>query len=262
MRIFISSILISFIALFVAASPVYAATITLTPAAASLKTGQTYTVAVDVDPQGEQLYTVKANISFPVALVEVTNFTIDSAWPLTPPGNFIDNTGGFLTQTAGFMGGFTTTKRFGTLTMRAKANGEATFAVTSNSAAYNSQSNNMMLSGAQGTFVATIATPEAPQPAQEEDTTPTPTQTTPAPEPTEEGSVLGEEAPVVQESTSAPQPLASPRSLLASVGSVVTLGTDSPVVGLLVVVAVLALAGYALYAVIQRTRRKSVGKVQ
>lgn len=88
----------------------------------------------------------------------------------------------------------------------------------------------------------------------------TTTPTTPAEEPTEEGAVLGEQAPVTQEPTAASQPIS--RSLLASVGSVVSLGTNSVAVGLLVAVIVLALAGYAIYAVIQRARRKNLGKLR
>ena len=52
------------------------------------------------------------------------------------------------------------------------------------------------------------------------------------------------------------------RSLLASVGSFVTLGTNSVIVGILVTIVILALIGYAIYAVIQRSRRKNFGKLR
>jgi len=78
----------------------------------------------------------------------------------------------------------------------------------------------------------------------------------PAEKSTEEGAVLDKEAPVAQEPTTAPQPITS-RSLLASIGNIITLGTGSVIVGLLVVIAILALAGYAVYFLIQKTRRKN-----
>jgi len=68
------------------------------------------------------------------------------------------------------------------------------------------------------------------------------------------------EQPRIEQPT-APQPITS-ESLLASVSSAVTLGTDSAIVGVLVTVAILALIGYAIYAVIQRARRKNLGKRQ
>jgi len=85
--------------------------------------------------------------------------------------------------------------------------------------------------------------------------------TAPVVESTKEEIVLEEETSVVQEPTTAPQPIAS-QPLLAGVGSIITLGTDSVIVGLLVAVAILALIGYAIYAVIQRARRKNFGKAQ
>ena len=67
------------------------------------------------------------------------------------------------------------------------------------------------------------------------------------------------EQPIIEPPT-APQPIAS-QSLLASVDSVVTLGTNSVIVNILVTVIILALIGYTTYAVIQRARRKNLGKL-
>ena len=169
------------------ATPAYAATITLSPSTVTVVQGQTFTVLVDVDPQGAKLYTVKVNMSYPASLIEVTNFTIDSSWPLTPPGNSVNNVSGTLSETAGFTGGFTAVKRFGTMTVRAKANGTATISVSTGSGAYDSQSANK-LSGTQGSTVATIA---APAPAE-----PEPEPTAETPEPTQTPAVTETRAPV------------------------------------------------------------------
>ncbi|HEY4522385.1 MAG TPA: cohesin domain-containing protein [Candidatus Paceibacterota bacterium] len=176
--------LISLLAL--AALPAYASTITLSPTTESVSVGETFTVTVNANPAGAKLYTVKALLSFPSSILEVTNFTVDSTWPLTPPGNTFSNANGTISQTAGFAGGFTETKRFGTVTFRAKANGSATVAVASGSAAYDAQSQNT-ISGAQGTAVVTVAAPvpvpkPTPAPTAQTQTPPrTVAQTTPRP---------------------------------------------------------------------------------
>ena len=138
------------------AFPASAATITLSPPAVSVTKGEVFTVVVDVVPEGANLYTVKAGLSYPAALLQATGFTIDSTWPLPAPGNSIDNTNGILTYSAGFFGGFSTTTRFGIATFRAIAYGSAVILVNSNSAAYNAQNQNM-LSGTQGSTAVNIA---------------------------------------------------------------------------------------------------------
>src|SRR3989344_7423037 len=144
-----------------AAVPAYAATISLAPTTVSVTKGQTFTVAVNADGAGTKIYTVKASVSYPAALLEATGFVIDPSWPLTPPGNMIDNVNGKLVETAGFVGGFTGVKKLGTATFRAKESGSATIRVNSDSAAYDSQSKNI-LSGTQGSATVTIAVNTTP----------------------------------------------------------------------------------------------------
>ncbi len=149
-----------------------AATISLSPTAVSVTKGQTFSVVINADPAGAKLYTVKAKVSYPAALLEATGYMVDPTWPLTPPGNSIDNTNGTLIQTAGFVGGFTAVKKFGTITFIAKESGSATIAVGSDSAAYDAQSKNQ-ISGTQGSSVVTIAAAVAPAPKTSAVTKPT-----------------------------------------------------------------------------------------
>lgn len=268
----ITSVVLGLLVVFIA-TPAFAATISLTPTTISVKKGETVSLSVAVDPQSVKLGLVKVALSFPANLLEATAFTLASTdeW-LTPPGagnSVTDNTNGSLIKTAGYLGGFTTTKNFGTATFRAKADGVATVAVTASSVAYNAQNANA-LSGTQGSSAITVATPKAPVPAP----VPTPAPTTPktittqpategetAEEPAEEDTVSDEEVLATQEPTDdSSQPASA--SLLASVGSVVSFGTGSVAVGFLISVIVLALAGYAIYAFMQRPRRKSSGKLR
>lgn len=147
------------------AVPASAATISLLPTTVSVTKGQTFTVAVAVDPGSTNAYTVKSAVSYPAALVEATSFSFDSGWiPLSMSGyDSVDNTGGTLVKTAGFPKGFSSAKTFGTISFRAKESGTATISVGSASLAYDASSKNT-LSGPQGASTATITTTATPPP--------------------------------------------------------------------------------------------------
>jgi len=232
--------------------------VSFTPVNVSVRQGQTFTLTIGVNPQGVKNYTTKTELRYPADLLEVKSFTFASGWtPLAQTGyDLTDNTSGVLIKTAGYPGGLSSATTFGTVSFLAKKSGNGTIALNSNSLALDANNENVIGSAT----VQTAVTISAPAPTPTTPKTPT-TQTTPASEPTEEGSVTGKEAPDGQESTTAPQPIAQ-QSLLTVVGSIVTLGTDSFIVGLLVTVVILALIGYAIYAVIQRTRRKNLGKLR
>lgn len=251
------------------AAPALAATsVSFTPVSVNVRQGQTFTLTIGVNPQGVKNYTVKTELHYPAGLLEVKSFTFAPSWmPLAQPGyDLTDNTNGVFIKTAGYPGGVSSVDTFGTVLFLAKKSGNGTITLNSvNSLALDANNQNaisgaMVQSAVAITALAPIpTTPKAPI-TPTISTTPTiPTNpTAPAEEPTEDGAVLGEQAPVVQEPTTAPQPIS--QSLLASVGSIVSLGTNSDIVGLLVIAIVLALAGYAIYAIIQKARRKNLGK--
>ncbi len=148
------------------ASPVYASSITFSPATVSVTAGQTFTVAVSANPQGTKLYTVKAEVSYPAALLEATGFTFGSGWMPLPAAGYdsTDNTVGKLVKTGGFPGGFVDTKALGTITFKAKADGVATISTGGATLAYDAQSKNT-ISGSQGASVVTVGAPAStPEP--------------------------------------------------------------------------------------------------
>lgn len=144
-----------------------AATISLTPSASTVTAGQTFTVLMSVDPAGESVSTVKSVLSYPADLLTPTSFTYQSdspTWiPLAQAG--YDSMGsGEIIKTAGFPGGLTAKKVFGTITFVAKGSGSATVGISDKSLAYDTQNNNV-LSGAQGAVTITVRAPAAPAPA-------------------------------------------------------------------------------------------------
>ena len=241
------------------AAPAFAATsVSFTPVNVSVRQGQTFTLTIGVNPQGAKNYTAKTELRYPADLLEVKSFTFAPSWmPLSQSGyDLTDNTNGVFIKTAGYPGGVSSPVTFGTVSFLAKKSGNGTIALNSNSFALDANNQNVLASASVQTAVAI----SAPTPTPTTPKTPT-TPTTPVVEPTENGAVLGEKTPVVPEQTTALQPIAA-QSMLAAVGSIVTLGTDSVIVGLLVAVIILALAGYAIYSMIQRVRRKNLGKLR
>ena len=239
------------------AAPAFAATsVSFTPVNVSVRQGQTFTLTIGVNPQGAKNYTAKTELRYPADLLEVKSFTFAPSWmPLSQSGyDLTDNTNGVFIKTAGYPGGVSSPVTFGTVSFLAKKSGNGTIALNSNSFALDANNQNVLASASVQTAVVISA------PAPTTPKTPT-TPTTPVVEPTENGAVLGEKTPVVPEQTTALQPIAA-QSMLAAVGSIVTLGTDSVIVGLLVAVIILALAGYAIYSMIQRVRRKNLGKLR
>ncbi|MBP6886241.1 MAG: hypothetical protein KBC02_03285 [Candidatus Pacebacteria bacterium] len=138
-------------------------TITLSPAAKSVAPGQTVTVSVQIIPNGSEVTTVKAKISFPADILEVQKFTFGDEWlPLTQPGYSVtDNVGGLLVRTAGFPGGLTTAKTLGTIAFRVKAAGSASIIITSDSLLLDPTNVNVFSASSASmlTSVQTAATP-------------------------------------------------------------------------------------------------------
>jgi len=270
-----------FVLAFVLPSMVNAATFNFSPNSGSFAPESTFNVVVYVKPNtGEEITTAKLSAAFSASGLEVVSFAQADGWiPLVAPGSdLIDNVEGKLIKTGGFPARVKESKQFGTITLKTKSVGTATLNTDEDSMLLDSANTNKYVSsaGANFTIVAPIPAPTPTTPTPEPSPTPTAptapaTQTTPTSEPTEEEPVpveeeVEEEAPVTQESSYADQlPVSQPaesQSLLASVSSVVTLGTDNVTVGLLFAVVVFALAGYSIYSIFKRARRKNTERLR
>jgi hypothetical protein len=193
----------------VLATPAYAGTLSLAPSAPSLRVGQTISVIVSANPGPETQYTVKAMMSFSPNTLEVTGFTYNSAWtPLAQPGyDSVDNTAGTMVKTAGYPGGFTINKPFGTITFRAKAAGTATVSISGASLMLNSTNQNTYTSGGVTTTTLTVgAAPSA----------------TPRPSISVRPTAIPSVTAVVSQS---PTPSATPNTEVATIGSNFTSST-------------------------------------
>jgi len=229
-----------------ATSAAAATTISFSPASVSATAGKTFNVVISINPQNIANYTEKIELDYPADLLQVKSFSLGSNWmALSQTGyDLIDNTNGELIKTAGYPGGLSSTATFGTVTFYAKKAGSGTIKLADGSLALDANNQNVISGTPQVAFTVTAPTsvPAAPS---------TPTASSPA-------------APEEQPTTTQPveQPIAAtPQfSLLASIGSALTLGTGSVWLGIVVVLIILAIIGYVVYIVIQRKRRNPPGQ--
>lgn len=126
-KIFLLSVLLLLPALASASS------ISISSPAASYKTGQTFSVTVSVNPNGEAVDTVRANLSFPADKLKVESFALSPMFSYQSGSNGFDNTVGTLSWGAGVPGGITSPTVFGTAKFKVIKDGNANVAVTGDS---------------------------------------------------------------------------------------------------------------------------------
>lgn len=162
-KIITSIITLAGITLF--AFPAVAATnVTLTPATASVSAGQTFTVSIAVNPNGNTNYAEKVELTYPANMLEVRGFTFAPSWTaLNQPGyDVTDNVNGVFVKTAGYSSGLTSATAFGTVTFYAKTAGTASVSVGSNSLAFEANKQSTLVGSPAtvtiGAYVAPVAT--------------------------------------------------------------------------------------------------------
>lgn len=145
---------------FVFPTATFASNVTLSPTSISVTPGKVFTVSVTANPDGGHLYTVRTNLSFNPALVQVTGFKFAPKWlALSATGyDVTDNTKGLLVKTAGYPGGITSSTIFGTVTFKARKTGTAYVSVTTKSMTLDENSKNT-LSGTQGVTSVMVKAP-------------------------------------------------------------------------------------------------------
>jgi hypothetical protein len=194
-------------------------------------------------------YTAKIELHYPADLLEVKSFTFAPSWmPLAQSGyDRLDNLNGVLIKTAGYPAGISAPTTFGTVSFRAKKNGTGLITLNRNSFAWDANSQNVLANVAVQTVVAvaTPVTPVAPRVPIAPITATTPR--TPVSTTSEELPLVPAlEQPLVASST--PLPSTTARSLSASIGNLLSLGTDNVIVEILVVL----IFGLAIYIVVRR----------
>jgi len=284
MRKFLLAILIGIFGMTICATPALAATnVSFSPVNIIANQGETFTLAIGINPQGIKNYTIKMEFHFPADLLEVKSFAFaNSSWmPLAQSGyDLIDNTNGVFIKTAGYPGGISSAANFGTVSFFAKKNGNGEISLNSNSFALDAINQNVLANAAVHTTIVLSALVEAPTlavlnppvvppvPAQQTDqiqTTPTLAIPGSVTEAETEGEEEGPEAEIIEEPKVADtfsQPTEQPipqqpaqNLLLAAVGNILTFGTGSAWLGILIGLIVLAGIIYGVDIFIRKKRK-------
>ncbi|MBU2082105.1 cohesin domain-containing protein, partial [Patescibacteria group bacterium] len=218
-----------------AAPALAATTVSFSPVSVSTASGKTFNVTISVNPQNVANYTEKIELTYPADILEVRAFNFSGSWmPLAQPGyDLIDNANGKLIKTAGYPGGLSSLATFGTVSFYAKKTGSAVIKLGSGSLALDANNQNV-ISGAPEVSVTVSAPVIVPVEG-------------PTTEPTTEPIV---EEPIAQQPAETQQ-----ISLIAALGVIITLGTGSVWLGILV--GLIILAGLIYLAYWLRTRKSS-----
>ena len=106
------------------------ATMVLSKTSVSAKTGEAFDLILYVNPNGEILDSVRAEINFTPGILELTSFEVQKQFPNASPGNVLNNTTGFTSFGSYRFGSpVTYSGKFALLHFRALASGSATIAV-------------------------------------------------------------------------------------------------------------------------------------
>ncbi|MDD5060964.1 MAG: cohesin domain-containing protein [Candidatus Marinimicrobia bacterium] len=236
-----------------------ATTVSLAPVNVAVEEGQEFNLAVSVNPQSVENYTVKLEIKYPADTLEVGSFAFGSGWmPLAQSGyDSIDNNNGVLIKTAGYPGGINSDVSFGTIVFKAKKSGNANIQVTGNSLALDA--NNLNVIGGLPVETSVAITPVVVS----EEQTNLQEVVTPIIQPlSEENEITPVETQQQLSQVSVVPVLERYDPLLAAVGSLVTLGTGNNIVATAFVFALFAVAwiAYLMIDVYFVKKKKQVSK--
>ncbi|MBU1132438.1 hypothetical protein KKC32_04305 [Patescibacteria group bacterium] len=142
----------------------------LSPAVIEISPQKTFTINIDIDPQGIKNYTVKMQALFPADLVEVQSFKFAAdTVELDETGySEIDNKKGILIKTSGFPGGISTKTNFGSITFLTKKAGSGNIKIGDESFAFDSNGEDVLyapLPQSKLTVKTAVPTKEAAKPA-------------------------------------------------------------------------------------------------
>ncbi len=232
-----------------------AATFSFTPSTGTFVPEQTFYITVFVNPSaGEEITTAKLSATFSSSVVEVVSFAQEAGWmTLAQPGyDALDNTTGKLIKTGGYPAKVTTSKKFGVITLKAKADGVAALTVAGDSLLLDATNADKHTGSAGASF--TVETPAPAPPAAEE---PNVTQ---APAPTPDPVVVAESAPTTAEEPTAEEQEAtttedvattstSTEGQLAAAAAIDTglFGMNKTVWYVILVILILLLVGYLIW---------------
>ena len=230
------------VSLFIAIPIAFAAVtaISMSPINVSVVAGQTFSVNLSLKPQESKIFTAKVALGFPADLIEVQSFTLGNKWmALSQDGyDLVDNTNGSFIKTAGYPKGVSSEADFGSITFKAKKSGSGYISLNSESLALDENNKNVLSPMLIRTFVNIANAPVKTAPK----ILPVPSETVTA---TSEATSTA--TTTVVATTGIDNQTGKSLTLTASIANIITLGTDSITVGIVVIVLILGALAYLLF---------------
>lgn len=233
-----SKVMLVLIGIMALTMPVMAATIvSFSPANINAVQGQTFNLAIAVNPQNMSNYTVKVELNYPADLLEVKSFSFGNGWmPITQQGyDSIDNINGILVKTAGYPGGISSSITFGTVSFYAKKAGSGTIEIGNNSLALDINSQNVLSGSPKASFTVTVPVSAVSEKQIEEKIA------VPIPAPTDKTQFSESEEAILSEKAASPQEEMFQEqsiSMLAAISMVWGGSAQLAVIGLIVIFSV------------------------
>jgi len=237
----ISKIILAIIGSFILVAPTSAGTeVYLLPSSIEVGSDKEFNISVSVDPKGIKNYVEKIEIEYPADIIRVEDFTFDDAWiPLKQSGyDMTDNANGLLVRSAGYPEGFSSDVPFGTITFSAKKEGKGTVSIGGNSMAFEID-NQSVISGLPASVVITEPAVVVLEESLFDRIFGGPDKTPSIPV-GDEGSESGNE-PTVNVDDSDLTASMSQTSFMATIGNILTFGTDNKAIGFMVIISIMAL---------------------
>jgi len=258
-KILLTTALVAFSIITFTTTAFASATVSFTPASVSVVQGQTFTVKVNINPQNIKYGAVKMVLNYPADLLMEKSFSFGGnpntrfSVPKSAESDLIDNTNGVLIKTAGYAGGVSSSATFGTVSFFAKKTGSGVIKVSDKTLILGATKN--IFSGYSAVpfkINARVITPvykpkpivKKPIVKKQVATTSTTTATTTA----------------VAISTTTPntQPaLQHKRSLLASIGNIMTFGLGNTFFGTILEIIVILLVLFGISYIAKKIAKKT-----
>lgn len=143
----ISTLLLGLLSTFLVSMPALAATdILFSTVSVNVMEGESFDIAVNLNPDSVKNYTAKIELDYPVDILGISSFELSPGWiPLSQPGfDLIDNETGSLIKAGGYVGGFSNPATFGIVTFTAKKTGSGAITATGDSLILDAESKNVI----------------------------------------------------------------------------------------------------------------------
>jgi len=233
-------------------------TVSLSPSNVNVNPGQSFNISISVNPQGVNNFVEKIELKYPADILQVNSFTLNNQWmALAQPGyDLVDNTNGVLLKSAGYPNGLSSVTSFGTVSFSAKKAGSGIVSIGGNSLSFEVNSQNA-ITGLPTSVTIANPTPDNSKSVNNTNIIPAAPETVkkPTAAPSIEDKDQANDTTSSVEESVVEQGISN-TSLMGAIGGIMTLGTGSIAVGVLVIVLIFMIGFYVICPLVKKGNKK------